>query len=79
MALTIFLNATLRRHVPGYNPYEGVRLRVSPNTPVSQVIAALGLPPEEVTLILVDGQRRSPEFLLSGGERLGLFPPIGGG
>lgn len=79
MALQIFLNATLRQHVPGYNPYEGISLPVPPGTPVAQVISQLGLPPPEVTLIMVNGLRQDAHFRLEGNERLGLFPPIGGG
>jgi molybdopterin synthase sulfur carrier subunit len=79
MPLQVFLNASLRPYVPGYNPYEGVILEVPPGTPVSRIISRLGLPPEEVTLIMVNGVRQQPDFPLQGGERLGLFPPIGGG
>jgi molybdopterin synthase sulfur carrier subunit len=79
MPLHIFLNATLRQYVPGYDPYQGVSLAAPPGTPISQVIADLGLPVQEVALIMVDGRRREPDFALQGNERLGLFPPIGGG
>ena len=79
MPLQVFLNASLRLYVPGYNPYEGITLEVPPGTPVSRVISRLGLPPEEVTLILVNGARKQADFSLEGEERLGLFPPIGGG
>ena len=79
MPLQVFLNASLRLHAPGYNPYEGITLEVPPGTPVSRVISRLGLPPEEVTLILVNGARKQADFSLEGEERLGLFPPIGGG
>ena len=79
MALRILLNATLRLHVPGYNPYKGLTLEVPPGTPVSAIISRLGLPPEEVTLIMINGRRQQPDFLLQGDERVGLFPPIGGG
>lgn len=79
MPLKIFLNATLRQYVPGYNPYQGLSLEVPPGTSVARVIHRLGLPPAEVTLIMVDGRRREADFPLQGQERLGLFPPIGGG
>jgi sulfur-carrier protein len=79
MPLQVFLNASLRPYVPGYNPYDGIALEVPPGTPVSRIISRLGLPPEEVTLIMVNGVRQQPDFPLQGGERLGLFPPIGGG
>jgi sulfur-carrier protein len=79
MPLQVFLNATLRAYVPEYNPYKGLSLEAPPGAPVSQIISRLGLPPEEVTLIMVNGRRRPPDFPLQGDERLGLFPPIGGG
>jgi molybdopterin synthase sulfur carrier subunit len=79
MPLHIFLNATLRPYVPGYDPYRGLSLEVPPGTAVSRVIDQLGLPAKEVTLIMVDGRRREADFELQGNERLGLFPPIGGG
>ncbi len=79
MPLQIFLNATLRQYVPGYDPYQGMSLEVPPGTAVAQVIKLLGLPPQEVTLIMVDGRRQEDDFPLQGDERLGLFPPIGGG
>jgi molybdopterin synthase sulfur carrier subunit len=79
MPLQVFLNATLRLYVPGYNPYEGLTRELLPGTPVSHLISQLGLPLEEVTLIMINGVRQQPEFLLQGDERVGLFPPIGGG
>lgn len=79
MSLQIFLNATLRRFVPGYDPYQGIALEIVPGTPVSGIISHLGLPAAEVTLIMVNGRRQSADFPLEGHERLSLFPPIGGG
>jgi molybdopterin synthase sulfur carrier subunit len=79
MALQIFINATLRQYVPGYDPHQGLSLEIQPGTSVAQVMARLGLPAKEVTLIMVDGRRQEPDYMLQGGERLGLFPPIGGG
>jgi molybdopterin synthase sulfur carrier subunit len=79
MALKIFLNASLRQFVPGYDPYQGLTLEVAPGATVAQVAARLGLPMAEITLIMVDGRRQETDFSLQGSERLGLFPPIGGG
>ena len=79
MPLQVFLNASLRRYVPGYDPFRGISLEGASGTSISRVITRLGLPPEEVTLIMVNGRRREADFLLEGDERLGLFPPIGGG
>lgn len=77
--MQIFLNATLRRRFPGYDPHLGISLEVPAGTAVAQVIARLGLPTSEITLIMVDGRRQEADFFLRGNERLALFPPIGGG
>lgn len=79
MPLQVFLNATLRQYVANYNPYQGISVEAAPGTPVARVISQLGLPAREVTLIMVDGRRQEADFPLQGNERLGLFPPIGGG
>ena len=62
MPLQIFLNATLRQYVPGYDPYKGISLEVPPGTPVGRVMTQLGLPAREVTLIMVDGRRQEADF-----------------
>jgi molybdopterin converting factor small subunit len=33
----------------------------------------------KVTAILVNGKREEESYLLEGGDRIGLFSPIGGG
>ena len=58
---------------------QGLTLEVAPGATVAQVAARLGLPAAEITLIMVDGRRQEADFSLQGSERLGLFPPIGGG
>ena len=63
MPLQIFLNATLRPYVHGYDPYQGISLEIPPGTPVGRVMAQLGLPEREVTLIMVDGRRREADFV----------------
>jgi sulfur-carrier protein len=79
MPLQIRLFATLRRSIPGYDPHQGLALDISPGTAVTQVIQQLGLPPKDVTLILVNGVHRQPDFQLQGDERVAFFPPVGGG
>jgi sulfur-carrier protein len=79
MPLHIRLFATLRGFIPDYDPYQGLILEVSPGTTPAQIMRQLGLPPEDVTLILVDGVQQQPEYQLQGNERLAFFPPIGGG
>jgi sulfur-carrier protein len=79
MPLHVKLFATLRQFIPGYDPYQGLVLDLPAGTTPGQIIQQLNLPPEDVTLILVDGVQQQPEYRLQGHERVAFFPPIGGG
>ena len=79
MPLQVRLFATLRRFIPGYDPHQGLALEISPGTSVARIIQNLGLPPEDVTLILVNGVHQQPDYQLQGNERVAFFPPVGGG
>jgi len=79
MALRIILAATLRKFVSGYDPLQGHSVDLSGPESVGELIQRLGIPPDEVKLIMVDGVAANRETLLQGDERVGLFPPVGGG
>lgn len=69
------LFATLAAHMPpdaGQYPIES-------GTTVARLLERLGVPANEVKLIFIDGTRRDLHSPLQGGERVGLFPPVGGG
>jgi molybdopterin converting factor small subunit len=42
-------------------------------------LTALGVPLEEVQLVFVNGTKKEMDTVLTGGERVGVFPPVGGG
>lgn len=79
MAVLVKLSASLRRFVPGYDPQEGLRLPHRPGLNVALALAELGIAPDEVKIIMIDGVKASPESALADGQRLGLFPAVGGG
>lgn len=62
-----------------YHPGEGDHLEVSDKTSVESLIADLGIPKELVKLIFINGKREDSSYRLRQGDRLGLFPPVGGG
>lgn len=79
MALRVFLAATLRKYVSGYDGATGHPLELKPGSTVADAAALLGIPKEEVKLIMVEGKGAGWDTVLKGDERLGLFPPVGGG
>jgi len=77
--LKVFLAATLRKHVSGYDAGTGCGMQIDPGTSVRDVAQQLLIPEEEVRLILVNGVHTGWDTLLKGDERVAFFPPVGGG
>ncbi len=46
---------------------------------VKNLINLLGIPEENIRLIFVNGRHSNSNQVLSEGDRVGLFPPVGGG
>ena len=55
------------------------RFAVSSGTTVGKVLASLGITEEEARLVFVNNRRAEPTTVLKDGDRLGAFPPVGGG
>jgi len=54
-------------------------MELAPGTSVRALVHALGIPGQEVTLILVNRRHRDWDHVLAHGETCALFPPVGGG
>ena len=79
MAIQLFLAATLRRYVSGYDAGTGHAAEIAPGTTVLELARQVGIPDQEVKLIMVNGVGARWDTVLKGDERVGLFPPVGGG
>lgn len=79
MPLLIKLSSTLRRRVPGYNPMAGLTLDYIAGETAAGLLARLGLEPKAVKVIMVNGVSARLDTLLGDGDRVGLFPAVGGG
>ncbi len=77
MPVTVELSSSLRRFVDGYRPDRPPALPAG--LTVGQAIAALGVPPDEVELAMVNRRSAGQERVLADGDLLGLFPSLGGG
>ncbi len=62
-----------------YKPESNECLEISEETTVEKLILDLGIPLEIVKLIFVNGKRQKTDYRLKNNDRLGLFPPVGGG
>lgn len=46
---------------------------------VQELLHVLGIPPERVKVVFVNARHQSPDHVLQEGDRVGIFPPAGGG
>ncbi len=69
------LYATLNKFLPD----SAENYPVEEGATVLSLIEALGIPQREAKLVFINGVRRGVDTVLKGGERVGIFPPVGGG
>ena len=74
-----YLYAMLRRYQPSLRHGEPARLDLPDGAIVGDLLAALGIPAEEMKQTFVNGVSRGPDWVLSEGDRVAVFPPIAGG
>jgi molybdopterin synthase sulfur carrier subunit len=79
MDVQVFLSATLRAFVPEYDPAAGRTVALADDAEVREVCRSLGIPEEKVKIVMVNGRNAELADRLAGGERVALFPPVGGG
>jgi sulfur carrier protein ThiS len=75
MQITVKLHASLRPYGKSDSKYGLFPLETSEKATVRQVLRELGIPPEKVRMILLNGKGVDSETILSGGDRIALFPP----
>lgn len=78
MLVEIRLYATLRRYVPAAGA--GVfSMEVQEGSTAAEVLKTMSIELAEVHIIMINGVSRSLNVVLHNGDRLGLFPAVGGG
>ena len=73
--IQIKLFANLQRFQPGMAD----NYAIEPGTTIRSLLQQLNVPEEKAKLIFVDGIKKDLTATLKGGERVGIFPPVGGG
>ena len=69
------LFATLNKFLPENSQgYE-----IQENMTVNELITSLEIPPDDVKLIFINGKKKDRSYTLQHGDRVGIFPPVGGG
>lgn len=73
--IQIYLYATLK----AFTPPGSDAFAIAGGATVRTVLDQLGVPAGQAKLVFIDGVRRATDTPLYGGERVGIFPPVGGG
>ncbi|WP_299392123.1 MoaD/ThiS family protein [uncultured Desulfovibrio sp.] len=79
MRLHIKLSTTLRDYVHGYEPEKGLHLEVPDGMTVGELARHIGLPPEEIKIVMVNGRHSEADDAMRDGDRVAFFPAVGGG
>jgi molybdopterin converting factor small subunit len=79
MKKQVYITLKLFASLEKFTPDSADNYPVEPGTSVRKLIAGLKIPEEKAKLIFIDGVRDELDSILKGGERIGIFPPVGGG
>ncbi len=52
---------------------------LEPNSSVEQLIKKIGIPPEQVALIFVNGKQQKMSTIIQDGDEITLYPRVAGG
>jgi hypothetical protein len=69
------LQTTLKRFLPAAHE----SYAIEPGIRVRDLLVQLGIPEHEVNLIFINGGLANLDSTINGGERVVLYPPLGGG
>jgi len=62
-----------------FMPPSGEQYPIDRGISIGHLIEQLNIPQEKAKLIFINGIKADLSTTLDGGERVGIFPPIGGG
>lgn len=78
MVVEVRLYATLRRYAPE-SPGGVLSVEVSADDSVAELLGKMNISLAEVHIVMINGVISALESTLHDGDRLGLFPAVGGG
>jgi len=79
MQVQIQLFASLASYLPADSRGKAMNLEVEPGNSIRQALERLQIPMDSVKLIFKNGVHAKLEDTLQENDRIGIFPPIGGG
>jgi molybdopterin converting factor small subunit len=77
--IEVVVFATLRQYLPDLKLGGTKPLKVESGTTLAQVIDILGLPPQDVKVVMRNHLQARLDDVVQDGDRVGFFPPVAGG
>jgi molybdopterin synthase sulfur carrier subunit len=62
-----------------FEPLSSENYSIEQGMSIRDLLEQLDVPPEKARLIFINGIKADLTATLEGGERVGIFPPVGGG
>jgi molybdopterin converting factor small subunit len=79
VTVEVRLYATLRKYRPDLAMGESFVITLGDKANLGNLFNELKIPSEEVKVAFVNGKWEEESYLLQEGDRIGIFPPVGGG
>lgn len=79
ITVDVCLYASLGRYTSNLEVGRPQSVAVATGTTAGELLGRLGVPLDVVQLVFVSGRSRPLDHVLADGDRVGIFPPIGGG
>jgi molybdopterin converting factor small subunit len=77
--MKVIIELKLYATLQPYQPANAARYAVEAGTSIEKIVETLNIPTDQVKLLFCNGVKCDLGTLLRDGDRIGLFPPVGGG
>ncbi len=77
--MTITIDLRLFATLQQFEPQSSQAFKINAGTPVRMLVLQLGIPEIKARLIFINGVKGDLDSVLKDGDRVGIFPPVGGG
>jgi molybdopterin converting factor small subunit len=74
-----YIQIKLFADLSAYTPPSADHFPIEAGTTVKRLLEGIRVPTEKVRLVFINNVKKDLDSTLRGGERVGIFPPIGGG
>lgn len=79
MQVEVRVFAGLEMYIPGARFGEPIYVALSPDTAGRELIRKLNIPEEQVFSFMINGVQKKLDDTMADGDRISIFPPVGGG